>query len=174
MALLHNPTSTNQPQTTDQPTNQPHQSTPPPPSGGWPFSTAAHGWPIADCTAEGLKGVLALMDEACIVEGGVPLIPDERWVGKSFGVGVVCCGICMHAHAMHACTAVVFHFPFPLRVPRIPTQNQYHHTQHDQTTRLYEAIHILLSYQNGDGGWATYENNRGYGWYEWLNPSEVR
>lgn len=21
--------------------------------GGWPFSTAAHGWPIADCTAEG-------------------------------------------------------------------------------------------------------------------------
>lgn len=24
-----------------------------------------------------------------------------------------------------------------------------------------------------DGGWATYENNRGYGWYEWLNPSEV-
>lgn len=41
-------------------------------------------------------------------------------------------------------------------------------------TRLYEAIHILLSYQNGDGGWATYENNRGYGWYEWLNPSEVR
>eukprot|EP00605_Chrysophyceae_sp_TOSAG23-4_P001149 GSChrysophyteH1.ASY1.ANO1.1256.1 assembled CDS len=28
--------------------------------GGWPFSTAAHGWPISDCTAEGLKGVLAL------------------------------------------------------------------------------------------------------------------
>ena len=47
-------------------------------SGGWPFSTAAHGWPIADCTAEGLKGVLALMDEACVVQGGVPLIPDER------------------------------------------------------------------------------------------------
>jgi squalene/oxidosqualene cyclase-like protein len=23
--------------------------------GGWPFSTAAHGWPISDCTAEGLK-----------------------------------------------------------------------------------------------------------------------
>ena len=24
-----------------------------------------------------------------------------------------------------------------------------------------------------DGGWATYENNRGYSWYECLNPSEV-
>ncbi|CAM9367198.1 unnamed protein product, partial [Phaeothamnion confervicola] len=23
--------------------------------GGWPFSTAAHGWPISDCTSEGLK-----------------------------------------------------------------------------------------------------------------------
>ncbi len=34
-------------------------------------------------------------------------------------------------------------------------------------------MHILLSYQNGDGGWATYENNRGWGWFELLNPSEV-
>ena len=46
-------------------------------------------------------------------------------------------------------------------VPRIPDE------------RLFDAVHILLSYQNTDGGWATYENNRGYGWYEWLNPSEV-
>lgn len=23
--------------------------------GGWPFSTRDHGWPISDCTAEGLK-----------------------------------------------------------------------------------------------------------------------
>jgi len=28
--------------------------------GGWPFSTVDHGWPISDCTAEGLKAVLAL------------------------------------------------------------------------------------------------------------------
>ena len=25
---------------------------------------------------------------------------------------------------------------------------------------------MLLTPQNPDGGWATYENNRGYGWYE--------
>ena len=31
----------------------------------------------------------------------------------------------------------------------------------------------LRSSQNPDGGFATYENNRGYRWYEWLNPSEV-
>ena len=39
--------------------------------------------------------------------------------------------------------------------------------------RLEKSINVLLSYQNEDGGFATYENNRGYGWYESLNPSEV-
>ena len=28
--------------------------------GGWPFSTREHGWPITDCTAEGVKAGLAL------------------------------------------------------------------------------------------------------------------
>jgi len=28
--------------------------------GGWPFSTLDHGWPISDCTAEGLKAVLSI------------------------------------------------------------------------------------------------------------------
>jgi len=39
--------------------------------------------------------------------------------------------------------------------------------------RLRKAVNILLTYQNEDGGWATYENNRGWGWYEQLNPSEA-
>lgn len=82
--------------------------------GGWPFSTAAHGWPISDCTAEGLKGVLALHKSLEIAPGDK--ISDER---------------------------------------------------------LKDACSVILSYHNADGGWATYENNRGYGWYEMLNPSEV-
>lgn len=36
--------------------------------GGWPFSTSAHGWPISDCTGEGLKGVLALMDSPTVMD----------------------------------------------------------------------------------------------------------
>ena len=32
---------------------------------------------------------------------------------------------------------------------------------------------MILTLQNTDGGWATYENTRGFGWYEALNPSEV-
>ena len=39
--------------------------------------------------------------------------------------------------------------------------------------RINNAVNVLLSYQNEDGGWATYENNRGFAWYESLNPSEV-
>jgi squalene/oxidosqualene cyclase-like protein len=31
-----------------------------PSRGGWPFSTRTHGWPITDCTAEGLMACLAL------------------------------------------------------------------------------------------------------------------
>ena len=82
--------------------------------GGWPFSTSAHGWPISDCTAEGLKSVLALRSLACV--GECAPIGDER---------------------------------------------------------LCDAADVVLALQNADGGYATYENTRGYGWYEWLNPSEV-
>lgn len=88
--------------------------------GGWPFSTSAHGWPISDCTGEGLKGIFSLLESKtikCGLENG--------------SLNPIC----------------------------------------DQ--RLYDAVNILLTYQNEDGGWATYENNRGYRWYEQLNPSEV-
>jgi lanosterol synthase len=74
--------------------------------GGWPFSTVEHGWPITDCTAEGLKtALIANRDTA----------PE----------------------------------------------------------RLYQAVNVILSYQNKDGGWASYENTRAPEWLELLNPSEV-
>jgi cycloartenol synthase len=88
--------------------------------GGWPFSTSAHGWPISDCTGEGLKGVLCLLQcktvQIAVKQGSLKPISVER---------------------------------------------------------LEKAANVLLSYQNEDGGFATYENCRGFGWYEWLNPSEV-
>lgn len=89
--------------------------------GGWPFSTSAHGWPISDCTSEGIKAVLTLLNKCNAVRKGIKdgLLP-----------------------------------PFSKK-------------------RLDDAIHVLLTLQNEDGGWATYENNRGFGWYEQLNPSEV-
>ena len=88
--------------------------------GGWPFSTSAHGWPISDCTGEGLKGVCVLLKSKKVM--------DAIKKGELLDIN---------------------------------------------KTRLEEAVNVILTLQNEDGGWATYENNRGFGWYEQLNPSEV-
>jgi lanosterol synthase len=81
-----------------------------PSKGGWPFSTRDHGWPISDCTGEGLKASLLL----------------EPW-----------------------------------GMNRVPKE------------RLAQAVEVILSLQNEDGGWATYERQRGPRWLELLNPSDV-
>lgn len=78
--------------------------------GGWPFSNRLHGWPITDCTAEGLKCALAL---------------EGRFAAE-----------------------------VPLEL-------------------LRAAVELLLSWQNDDGGWGTYERQRGGRWLESLNPSQV-
>jgi squalene/oxidosqualene cyclase-like protein len=83
-----------------------------PSKGGWPFSTREHGWPISDCTAEGLKAALALAS-----------LP-----------------------------------PGDLTLP---------------AARMADAVDLILSLQNADGGWATYELQRGPAWLELLNPSDV-
>lgn len=79
--------------------------------GGWPFSTQPHGWPITDCTAEGLK--LMLYHRKNIDTRGA----DDVMLKKS--------------------------------------------------------CDLLLSFQNKDGGWASYELSRSPGWIELLNPSEI-
>lgn len=78
--------------------------------GGWPFSNRPHGWPVSDCTAEGLKAALALAAR----------VPD----------------------------------PLP-------------------AARLEAAVELILSWQDEDGGWASYERRRGGAWLEGLNPSQV-
>jgi squalene/oxidosqualene cyclase-like protein len=42
--------------------------------GGWPFSDRAHGWPITDCTAEGLTAALMC------AEAGLPALDQDRAV----------------------------------------------------------------------------------------------
>jgi len=80
--------------------------------GSWPFSTAEQGWPVADCTSEGLSATLALQKTGIFKQN----INDER---------------------------------------------------------LKQAVDIILSYQNKDGGWPTYELQRAPKWLEKLNPSEI-
>jgi len=38
---------------------------------------------------------------------------------------------------------------------------------------LRDSVRLMLSWQNDDGGWATYEKKRAGGWLEALNPSQV-
>lgn len=38
---------------------------------------------------------------------------------------------------------------------------------------LRDAVILMLDWQNDDGGWATYERQRGGAWIEALNPSQV-
>ena len=83
--------------------------------GGWPFSTVDHGWPITDCTSEGLKTALILQNSS-LLQSEVQAL--EPW-------------------------------------------------------RLKAAADLLLSFQNSDGGWASYELMRGPKWLEQMNPSEV-
>ncbi|MEM1007532.1 MAG: terpene cyclase/mutase family protein [Myxococcota bacterium] len=38
---------------------------------------------------------------------------------------------------------------------------------------LQESIRLILSFQNDDGGWASYERKRNGAWLEWFNPSQA-
>lgn len=110
--------------------------------GGWPFSTSAHGWPISDCTSEGLKAVLCLLKTKTMQKSLSGIVEDSDSIERGGSKAV----------SNSTDTTVL-----------VPISNE----------RLYKAVNVLLTYQNEDGGWATYENNRGWGWYEQLNPSEV-
>lgn len=82
--------------------------------GAWPFSTPDNGWPVSDCTAEGLKAGILLSR----------LPPDM--VGEA-----------------------------------IPAD------------WFYDAVNVILSLQNNNGGFASYELTRSYAWLEMLNPAET-
>uniref|UniRef100_A0A7N2MXV4 Squalene cyclase C-terminal domain-containing protein n=1 Tax=Quercus lobata TaxID=97700 RepID=A0A7N2MXV4_QUELO len=39
--------------------------------------------------------------------------------------------------------------------------------------KLYDAVNVILSLQNNNGGFASYELTRSYAWLEMINPSET-
>ncbi|KAJ8753136.1 hypothetical protein K2173_017701 [Erythroxylum novogranatense] len=39
--------------------------------------------------------------------------------------------------------------------------------------RPYDAVNVILSLQNDNGGYATYELSRSYSWLEVINPAET-
>ena len=82
--------------------------------GGWCFSDGAHRWPVSDCTAEALSGLVSLYEH-----------------------------------------------PGFSSVPRLDPE------------RLRDGIRFILSRQNADGGFGTYERRRAGKLLELINPSEM-
>jgi 2,3-oxidosqualene cyclase len=82
--------------------------------GGWCFSDGEHRWPVSDCTAEALSGLIALYEH-----------------------------------------------PGYASLPRLPSE------------RLRNGIRFILSRQNADGGFGTYERRRAGKLLELINPSEM-
>ncbi len=77
------------------------------PKGGWCFPGGWHGWPVSDCTAEAVLGILAA---------------DRKAINE---------------------------------------------------TALNDAVQFMLSRQNRDGGFGSYEARRSAVGLEWLNPAEM-
>ena len=77
------------------------------PHGGWCFASGWHGWPVTDCTAEAVLGLLAADGDAADV------------------------------------------------------------------STLSDGVRFMLRGQNRDGGFGTYEAQRGIIGLEWLNPAEM-
>jgi len=122
--------------------------------GAWPFSTRDHGWPISDCTAEGLKAALLTLsaEEAAAArgEGEAEADADAEALASPRRSGRVAsraaaAGLLIPGGARGAISA----------------------------ERLEDCVNIILSFQNADGGWATYENTRSWAWLELLNPAET-
>ncbi|XP_010048521.2 cycloartenol synthase [Eucalyptus grandis] len=82
--------------------------------GGWPFSTPDNGWPVSDCTSEGLKAALLLSRMPSEIVGD-PIKADQ----------------------------------------------------------LFDAVNLILSLQNKNGGFASYELTRSYPRLEIINPAEI-
>ena len=82
--------------------------------GGWCFSDGQHRWPVSDCTAEALSGLLSVYENPGF--SGLPRLEPER---------------------------------------------------------LRQAVEFILSRQNADGGFGTYERRRAGRLLEFVNPSEM-
>ncbi len=52
-------------------------------------------------------------------------------------------------------------------------EGRYSHNEEIPLSLLRDSVRLILSWQNEDGGWATYEKQRAGAWMEQFNPSQV-
>ncbi len=68
------------------------------------------------------------------------------------------------AEALNVLLALYVGFPGTLRIPEAETL---------PLERFEQAVLFILSRQNSDGGFGSYERQRGPRWLEWFNPAEM-
>ncbi|PRQ36957.1 putative cycloartenol synthase [Rosa chinensis] len=114
--------------------------------GGWPFSTPDNGWPVSDCTAEGLKAALLLSHMPCEI------------VGEAIS-----------ADQLHDAVNVVL----SLQVQLDLVTSYSTITKYLCNRKSNDMYFISLTQQNSNGGFASYELTRSYAWLEMINPAET-
>ncbi|CAJ1951641.1 unnamed protein product [Sphenostylis stenocarpa] len=105
--------------------------------GGWPFSTPDNGWPVSDCTAEGLKTAILLSN-----------LPFER-VGKVVEIEQLCDAVdlILSLQVCVECTSSSIQ-GLALFTERYPT-----YKRKEIETCIAEAAKYIESIQLADGSW---------------------
>lgn len=97
--------------------------------GAWPFSTADHGWPISDCTAEGLK-VKKKSDETSSLSN------FSAHLNRSFCFFV--------SHMYFICLVILSFIKAALVLTKLPSEVV---GEPVDTKRLYDAVNVIISLQ---------------------------
>ncbi|RVW63096.1 Cycloartenol synthase [Vitis vinifera] len=113
--------------------------------GAWPFSTADQGWPISDCTAEGLKAVL-LLSKLPVETVGEPL--DMKHLSDAVNV--------------------ILSLQSPFQLNNIGVIEEWIIQSIPNHRRFFLGISTECRC-----GFATYELTRSYRWVELINPAET-
>ncbi|GJN18969.1 hypothetical protein PR202_gb06192 [Eleusine coracana subsp. coracana] len=111
--------------------------------GAWPFSTADHGWPISDCTAEGLK-----VSEVIIITNNKASLLLSKISPEIVGEPVEINRLYDSVNCLMS---------YMVRILNLSVS-----CQRMSTFQL-----------NDNGGFATYELTRSYAWLELINPAET-
>ncbi len=126
------------------------------PRGGWCFAGVWHGWPVTDCTAEAVLGILAAdTDDHEHLDTTIGILPET------------------HQNGVASAGTVTTGFVAAPPLPDVAVADDADRRLVNRTIAIVEAVQFMLRGQNRDGGFGSYESQRSRMGLEWLNPAEM-
>src|SRR5262249_10935168 len=119
---------------------------------------------IPERVVEPLTKAYAYLRQAQLTEE----IPDYRREHRDPVLGGWCFSDGLHRWPVSDCTAEALSAILTLHEKIVPTPEE-----RIPDERLHQAARFILSRQNDDGGFGTYEKRRGPPWLDTVNPSEM-